>query len=752
METDCEEFIRIFWNSSTEALPQRLLYLANKLVAWGSTRNMQRKKVKKELELRLHELEMGDPDNDNLAEITDIKLGLNLEADKEERFWEQRSRVNWLLKGDKNTSFFHNFATSRKKNNTIEEIVDQNGRIVSSSEDILATASAYFSDLFQASTMGDTAAIFDNVRRSVSTDMNNDLLAPFVDAEVHAALRTMSPLKAPGLDGFPALFYQTYWSIVGKEVTEYCLSVLNGDLDISEINRTHIVLIPKSQGGMGFRDMSKFNVALLAKQGWRILTDPSSLLARVMKARYFPTTDFMNATLGASPSYTWRSIYCSRGLLEQGLGWRVGTGSAISVWNDTWLPGKGDGRVHQDINIHYPMVSDLILQDSATWNFTILHNLFDSNMVDRIGCIPLAQSKPIDELVWRIESIGIYTPRSGYKLLLETMSISRTMNNEPRFSAFYRLLWELNMPAKCKIFMWRLSKNFMPTFANLQHRHLQVRNTCPLCESAADTVAHMVFSCPIVLQILASVGLPPVPTIQNPDVSEDFIYWFIQLSKGYQLLLSITYWSVWYARNRLVHEGSACSILKSATFIRALFLELESVQKLPVPVQTTNAVKWVPPHGDIIKMNFDASFNSSLHSSVSGIVSRDSQGLLMAACTYPHTGIADSFAAEAKACERAVIFAVELGFRSVHVEGDSLTIIKKLNSPTLDKSEISPIIRDILSLKNSFDNITFSFVARSGNASTHEMAKLGRQFGEARYWIEEVPASVEQLILRERPI
>ncbi|KAK8691504.1 hypothetical protein V6N13_075014 [Hibiscus sabdariffa] len=94
----------------------------------------------------------------------------------------------------------------------------------------------------------------------------------------------------------------------------------------------------------------------------------------------------------------------------------------------------------------------------------------------------------------------------------------------------------------------------------------------------------------------------------------------------------------------------------------------------------------------MIKLNFDASFNSSLHSSVSGVVGRDSQGLLMAACTYPHTGIVDSFAAEAKACERAIIFAIDLGFRSVQVEGDSLSIIKKLNSPTSDKSEVRPII------------------------------------------------------------
>ncbi|XP_075670461.1 putative mitochondrial protein AtMg00310 [Castanea sativa] len=61
--------------------------------------------------------------------------------------------------------------------------------------------------------------------------------------------------------------------------------------------------LPKEKGEMGFRDLRLFNLTLLAKQGWRLQTNSSSLCYRVYKANYFPSCDFVDANLGCQPSF-----------------------------------------------------------------------------------------------------------------------------------------------------------------------------------------------------------------------------------------------------------------------------------------------------------------------------------------------------------------------------------------------------------------------------------------------------------------
>ncbi|KAH9768569.1 hypothetical protein KPL71_011651 [Citrus sinensis] len=64
----------------------------------------------------------------------------------------------------------------------------------------------------------------------------------------------------------------------------------------------------KSRGGMDFRDLTSFNQTLVAKQGWRLLRFPNSLMARVMQVKYYKNSTFWNAKEGSNPSFIWRSI------------------------------------------------------------------------------------------------------------------------------------------------------------------------------------------------------------------------------------------------------------------------------------------------------------------------------------------------------------------------------------------------------------------------------------------------------------
>lgn len=95
---------------------------------------------------------------------------------------------------------------------------------------------------------------------------------------------------------------------------------------------------PKSNGGLGFRNLTAFNKALLAKQVFRIVQHPNSLMARVLKAKYFKNSDIMVAAMGYNPSFVWRSLMWGRELCIKGMCWRVGDGQNINIVNDSWIP------------------------------------------------------------------------------------------------------------------------------------------------------------------------------------------------------------------------------------------------------------------------------------------------------------------------------------------------------------------------------------------------------------------------------
>lgn len=75
--------------------------------------------------------------------------------------------------------------------------------------------------------------------------MNRELLRPFTEDDILLALKQTHPHKAPGLDGLSGSFYKNHWNIVGSDVIQSCLVVLNQGFPPRSLNDTMIVLIPK---------------------------------------------------------------------------------------------------------------------------------------------------------------------------------------------------------------------------------------------------------------------------------------------------------------------------------------------------------------------------------------------------------------------------------------------------------------------------------------------------------------------------
>ena len=181
----------------------------------------------------------------------------------------------------------------------------------------------------------------------------------------------------------------------------------------------------KLYGDMGFRNLQAFNLALLAKQGWQILTHPNSLVAQVYKAKYFTNDDILSSNIGSNPSYAWRSIHNSLQVLKEGTRWRVGNGKRIHIWEDRWLPTPTTYKVispQKDFD-NFPMVSSLLDEDTKWWKTDLVRSIFLPFEADSILKIPISYDLPKDQLISLGNKMGSFTMKSVYYLAMKVVEV-----------------------------------------------------------------------------------------------------------------------------------------------------------------------------------------------------------------------------------------------------------------------------------------------------------------------------------------
>jgi hypothetical protein len=157
-----------------------------------------------------------------MEEIRDLQRDIDVLLEQEEVKWRQRAREDWLQHGDKNTKYFHACANQRSKVNKITSIVNEDGLLCSTQDEVVEAFIRYFNSIFSSSAPSGIRECLAPVEQKVSLEMNNNLTREVTSEEIAVALHHMAPLKAPGPDGFSASFFQEHWDLVGPEV---CLAI-----------------------------------------------------------------------------------------------------------------------------------------------------------------------------------------------------------------------------------------------------------------------------------------------------------------------------------------------------------------------------------------------------------------------------------------------------------------------------------------------------------------------------------------------
>lgn len=156
-------------------------------------------------------METGLVDEETCAKERDLRSQWFKINKKEEIFRKQKSRVQWLTKGDRNTKFFHQLTLKHRSRNRIRSLVKEDDSIVTNEKEIAKEVVDFFSSYLL--NLGNAHLVnvdFLEVIPNVISDLDLKMVSNVVSMEeFKRVFFSFGSFKTPGLDGFPP-FFQNY--------------------------------------------------------------------------------------------------------------------------------------------------------------------------------------------------------------------------------------------------------------------------------------------------------------------------------------------------------------------------------------------------------------------------------------------------------------------------------------------------------------------------------------------------------------
>ncbi|VFQ89687.1 unnamed protein product [Cuscuta campestris] len=470
---------------------------------------------------------------------------------------------------------------------------------------------------------------------------------------------------------------------------------------------------PKKFGGLGFKDIHAFNIAMLGKQGWRLLTNPDSLAAKIFRARYFPKTSFLEAKIGPNPSFVWRSMLEAQSLIKDAGRKRIGNGSETLVWSHAWLWDESSPSIstpRPEFCPDFP-VSFLIDHSTNTWNLDMLQHWFSEEDRARILQVPISPTLT-DQWYWALDPSGDYSVKSAYRKLIGEASDTSSFNHWCR-------LWKLKVAPKIKVCFWRALRDILPVACSLERKGLELDTLCRSCGTAEESVTHVFVACPVAQRLWRVLG---VKVVNNHGYCFDsLLHWAdfnFRSRTGREMdCVAAGIWGLWKARNMANWESKLPTVGIIEAWTREALGSAPSNCSGPKEPATEPRISGITCSVDA------AVFENARRVGVGAILRGEDKSFIGAFNSCINCPL-EPRVAETMAIKEALSWIKGHGFSEVSILSDCALLIKALNNPSSrNTSYLGAIEGDCRGLASSFISLKFFYIPRTLNCIAHAFAR-----------------------------
>lgn len=238
----------------------------------------------------------------------------------------------------------------------------------------------------------------------------------------------------------------------------------------------------KGEGGLGISKAKEKNLVYLASLVWRLLKNLSLPWCYLITSKYAYSKKFTNLSL------IWKSIIQRWKLCNSGILWHPSKNLCLNIWHNNWIYNTLTLRsiIEGPLNISDLNLSLGNLYKGKVWDISKISFELPPDIINSIYLTPTpSKNSMVDDLSWKLNSMGALSAKSCYQLLNEASTSSNS----------YKWIWDLLCPNKIKIFPWKCSHNRVPYRAYLSKIGINIDATCTTCRMGIEDIHHSFLHC-----------------------------------------------------------------------------------------------------------------------------------------------------------------------------------------------------------------------------------------------------------------